>query len=274
MSSTRRSAKKLMHIATISDLDGWIPTQCKRFVTSCRRYMPRCILHLVAPAPTPKQAAKAGQYHVQAQQLFDTVKVVKRTEVPGRLAYYDRLRTALPLLCNVPGVLYMDPDTDVMADLSEIPELVGAAAMGWVRNPLGMGFVKEYQEKIGVDTDSCIEEGMIYVNANLATLWDEIYARPEVDKTCFAPGMLVWDTLRRQVTSVQLDDTYNVTRVAPERFLTTKTLHYTGPFKAWRGYLRWSDNPRNIWFADKPLWDISKMEESPWPDQRSQSTAT
>jgi hypothetical protein len=234
--------------------------------------MPDCSLHLVAPAPTPSQAEQAGEYHIAAQQLFDTVKVVKRTAVPGRLAYYDRLRSALPVLCNVPGVLYIDPDTDVMADLSDIPGLVGSAAMGWVRNPTVMPFVREYHARIGVSSDACIEPGMLYVNANLAALWDEIYARYEVDKTCFAPGMLVWDTVRREVESVRLDDAYNVTRVAPANFLTTKTLHYTGPFKDWRGYLRWSDNPRNIWFAEKPLWDVSEMEES-CQDQRSQLTA-
>ena len=127
MTAAKRQAR--LDVVTICNA-AWLDTHTARFIHLGRRAMPDARFHLLFVGSKAKCAASA------TPDQFDSVKVVpdKTKGQPGYLGYNEPRYT----LCERFGldeVVYIDPDVDIVADISHITDDC-PASLGWCRSPV------------------------------------------------------------------------------------------------------------------------------------------
>jgi len=135
--------------------------------------------------------------------------------------------------------VYMDPDTDVVADLQGIQSIAPDADMLWVANPLLLKPVLADLMKHGfhpAETSAApvlMECGFIYMRRDFMTDFAEAALRfPDVND--FAPGSTYWNMVMLSLgaKACRLPDMFNRTFWdVPAAICDAKTVHFTGQWK-------------------------------------------
>jgi len=225
-----------MNIVTICDLDGWMQTHLARWVYLAKQTMPDADLHLVVPVDDGTDHEVLAAFASRADKYFVQVKFVPKVDMTGRLLYYDRMRAGLPNLLGLDEMLYADPDIDFRASVESLQTFKPDKKLLWVANPVELRDIRPGLKAIGrVDNDPLVEEGFLYLRGDLLRDFDEVLTTKPVDRTCIAPGMIVWTELSRRSYAARMPDEYNTTmRAHLLRILDARTLHFTGNTKKQR----------------------------------------
>ena len=117
-----------LDIATICKADHWVDDVLPRFAAlidaHCTGTVRRHLLLLVPPA-----AAEIEPLAARLRRQWHSVVVMPFADpYPGRrLLAFDELRAGLTAIFGLRELLYVDPDTDVVADLQGIQRIVPEA---------------------------------------------------------------------------------------------------------------------------------------------------
>jgi hypothetical protein len=250
-----------LHVATISKADHWVDDVLPRFAAYVRAHCTGTVrLHLLLVVDPQTSPDEAEACEIRARRLFDTV--VRRAFVdpdPGRrLLAFDALRAGLTTTLGVPELLYLDPDTDVVADLQDIRRIAPEAALLWTANPLPLEPViadlVRHGFATGSDAGPLVEPGFLYLRRDLAAAFADLQNRfPDVHR--FAPGSTYWNMLVRSLgpQAVRLPDEFNRTFWdVPAAVATARSVHYTGQWKRLQPFVEYRRDRRELVVHARP----------------------
>jgi hypothetical protein len=254
----------VLDIATISKADRWIDDMLPRFAAFARAHCSgRVRLHLLLLVADDVADAEAARIEARGRDLFDAV-VRERFVDPEphrRLAVFDELRAGLPTKLNLPELLYIDPDTDIVGDLQGIQTLAREADVLWVANPLPLRPVLADLERhgFGMPADAAspvvAEPGFLYLRRDLAAEFAALRIR-YADVHGFAPGSTWWNMLVRSLgpKAARLPDEFNRTFWDLAAATTSaRSVHYTGQWKHLRPFVEYRRERRQIVLHPRPV---------------------
>ena len=252
----------MLNIATISKADDWLDTVLPRFVAYVRAHCsgPRR-LHLLLLTTDDDETATAAAI-ARAAALFDEVvcEPFHDATPQQRLLVFDELRASLPTTFGVPELLYIDPDTDVVADLQGIQSLSPNAELLWAANPFPLRPVLEDLARHGFSRSGeegilpCVEPGFLYLRRDLSWHFAALKEQfPDVHR--FAPGSTYWTMLAQTLGSqaVRLPDDYNRTFWDVSGAASTaRSVHYTGQWKRLQPFVEYRRERRELVIHAQP----------------------
>ena len=127
--AARAKRQARLNVATICNAD-WLDTHTERFIRLARRAMPDANFTLLYVGES--DALKASKTPDQFDRVLTAT--IADTDAPGYLAY-NAPRYGLCSLMDCDTVVYLDPDIDVLADISALPD-ESETTLGWCRSPV------------------------------------------------------------------------------------------------------------------------------------------
>lgn len=252
-----------LDIVTICKADRWVDEVLPRFAGlvdgNCSGLVRRHLLLLTDPAASPATEARQvaallrdGWHGVVCRPFVDRFE-------GRRLLAFDALRAGLLRAFGLREALYMDPDTDVVADLQGIQRIAPRAALLWVANPLPLAPVLADLERYGFHPRGgrrpLMEPGFFYARRDLETEFAAACSRFP-DANGFAPGSTYWNVVMHTLggEAVRLPDEYNRTFWdVPASVSTAKSVHFTGHWKHLQPYLEHDRPGRRIVIRPDPV---------------------
>ena len=150
-----------MDIITICD-QNWISNHLTRFIKLGQRAMPDAKFHALI--------VSNDRIKHPTLDLFDSVRFCKEKEQTGYL-YWNELRYSLLKRFKLSECLYVDPDVDIFADISDIAEMHPKAELMAVRSPVTPAGFDELFALLGISpatpSDPVINSGMMYLRRDL-----------------------------------------------------------------------------------------------------------
>ena len=263
-------AGDVLDIVTICKADAWVDEVLPRFATMidahCSGTVRRHLLLLADPAAGPDETRRfeslvAGGWHTILCRPFED------HDTGRRLLVFDALRAGLLAEFGLQEALYLDPDTDVVADLQGIQRIAPEAELLWVANPLLLTPVLEDLQRLvptppqprasSADEQQPIlmEPGFFYMRRDLSGDFAAARARfPDVND--FAPGSTYWNIVMRDLgdRAVRLPDDFNRTFWdVPAAVVRAKSVHFTGQWKRLQPYLEYDRPGRRITIHPEPV---------------------
>lgn len=248
----------ILDIVTICKADHWLDDVLPRFAAlvdaNCSGTVRRHLLLLTAPE-TPAEDEGRLAAALLARGWYSVVCESPTDEQAGRrLLLFDSLRARLPGTFGLRECLYMDPDTDVVADLQGIQSIAPDADLLWVANPLCLEPVVADLRRHGLEPAGgaappvLMEPGFLYLRRDLDGEFAAAAARhPEVNE--FVPGSSYWNFVMRALgpRAVRLPDEFNRTFWdVPAAATRARTVHYTGQWKHLRPHVEYDRPARRI----------------------------
>jgi len=137
--------QRRMHVVTISD-KRWLDTHTERFIRLARRAMPDANYSLVYVGH--------GRARNQSKtpDKFDRVLTVKDDKTAPGYLHYNAIRYGLCGMLDAGELVYIDPDVDIVSDISGILDDC-AASVGWCRSPVEPQHFSEGMRKLGLNGD-------------------------------------------------------------------------------------------------------------------------
>jgi len=132
-----------LNVATICNA-GWLNTHTARFIQLARKAMPDANFSLLYVGES--DALKASKTPDRFDRVLEATIADK--DAPGYLAY-NAPRYGLCSLMDCETVVYLDPDIDVLADISALPDECDTA-LGWCRSPVEPAGFAEAMRACGV----------------------------------------------------------------------------------------------------------------------------
>lgn len=137
--------QRRMHVVTICD-KRWLDTHTERFIRLARKAMPDAAYTLVYVG-TARNRNKS-----KTPDMFDVVRTVKDDKTAPGYLRYNEIRYSLCSMLNLPEVVYLDPDVDIVSDISAILDDC-AAEVGWCRSPVEPQGFGDAMRKLGLSGD-------------------------------------------------------------------------------------------------------------------------
>lgn len=249
---------KPLDIVTICKSDEWVDTVLPRFGTlidnACSGVVRRHLLLLVDAASMPSVEGQIVRRLIAQGWHTVVCKPMPECRSNHRLLVFDELRAGLLTEFGLREALYMDPDTDVVADLQGIQWIAPEAELLWVANPLLLDPVLAdlcrygFTPAGGRQQPVLMEPGFIYLRRDLSVAFADVRERfPQVNE--FVPGSTYWNIVMLELGSqaVRLSDDYNRTFWdVPSAVTRARSVHFTGQWKRLQPFLEYDRPGRRI----------------------------
>lgn len=241
--SLNAAARDSLDIVTISKADEWVYDVLPRFAAlidaHCSGVVRRHLLLVTDPETSPAAEREAVAALIEQGWHSVVCRPLESLHQGRRLLAFDALRSGLLEEFGLREALYLDPDTDVVADLSGIQDIAPEADLLWVANPLPLGPVLADLARHGftpagdLDRPVLMEPGFFYLRRDLRREFDDVCSRyPEVND--FVPGSTYWNMVMLELgtKAFRLADEYNRTFWdVPGAVTNAKSVHFTGQWK-------------------------------------------
>ena len=168
-------------VATISNA-AWMDTHTERFIRLARRAMPDAEFALVYVGKD-KDIAKS-----KTPAMFDRMITTPDDNTAQGYLHYNAIRYRLCSGLGVDEVVYIDPDVDIVSDISAITEDC-TASLGWCRSPVEPAGFADACRKMGLSGDApWANSGTLVMRGD----FDEAYAKAADDVAAvgFDPRMI------------------------------------------------------------------------------------
>jgi hypothetical protein len=247
-----------LDIVTICKADDWVRGVLPRFAAlideHCSGVVRRHLL-LVTDAETGPAAEGEAVAALVEQGWYSVVcRPLDGLHQGRRLLAFDALRSGLLAEFGLREALYVDADTDVVADLRGIRAVAPEADLLWVANPLPLGPVLADLERHGFtpagdkDLPVLMEPGFFYLRRDLRREFDDMCARyPVVNE--FVPGSTYWNMMMLELgpKASRLADEFNRTFWDVRAAATNaKSVHFTGQWKLLQPHVEYDRPDRSI----------------------------
>ena len=247
---TPPAAPNKLNIVTATRADGWVYNHIPRFVYYIDRYAGPCKKHIILCVPNTVLTAEAEYIHSQLERYFDVVQVLKEENhwEDDKTMYFDQLRATFLDRFGLKEALYLDPDIDILEDMSHLTYTAPAASLLWVSNTIVVKNVAEDIQGVG-DTDSSlqpIEPGFMYMRKSFANEINEAIAKYPPKTLNSIPGLFYWEVIKQYEgkKAVQLPSRYNRTFWdIPGCVKHAGSVHYTGRWKNIQPYVEYVREP-------------------------------
>lgn len=254
-----------LDVVTICRADRWVDDVLPRFAAlvdaNCSGTVRRHLLLVTDPDVTPAAEGRmvgtlVGQgWHQVVCRPFDD-------PYPGRrLLAFDALRAGLTAELGLREALYMDPDTDVVADLQGIQTIAPEADLLWVANPLLLDPVVADLGRYGFEPAGgrgapvLMEPGFLYLRRDLREEFVALCGRFP-DANTFVPGSTYWNMLMLALgaRAVRLPDEFNRTFWdVPGAVTVARSVHFTGQWKRLQPHVEYDRPARRIVIRPEPV---------------------
>lgn len=164
--------------------------------------------------------------HVQGL-MFTTV-----TEMPGRLMFYDAVRTTLLDIFKLPEALYLDVDADILQDLSDIPLLnVDAPVIASVDPMPPMEDTRKAFEAYNIPKEAInYQNGLLYMRRSFKQEFEQIMSEDKIQLAgSFMAGSAIWNVILHRHKAPVVPLTHYVCWQHSTAMLHSKIIHFNGP---------------------------------------------
>jgi hypothetical protein len=243
-----------MNIVTICTIDDWMSTHLTRFVHFAQKAAEEVKIHVAVPTRNePGETIQAVRNVLEDAGLV--VRFIKQQDVAGRLLYFDMLRSAALDIFGLDAALYVDPDVDILDDVSDMQSYDGDLL--WVPDVLTMAQLAPQLRALEIvpPIPNC---GFLHMRRSFKQDFERWVNDSRIDRGSFAPGSVIWAAIAKGDGTHALPQEYQVTTWGPEWFGRARAIHFTGPLaKRWRPYIRYthasSDRLRRMTIEPEPV---------------------
>lgn len=228
----------VLNIVTATKADYWVYTHIPRFVHYLDNYAGPCKKHILLCVSDNKENDDEVAYMVEQLNIyFDVVKVLYRKNPwkNDRTLFFDQLRAEYLSLFDLEEALYLDPDVDVLEDLSKLPHMHIDSNLLWVSNTLPVRYVEEEIQNIpNTKAAPPIEPGFMYMRKSFKKEMNEAIKQHPPDTLKSIPGLFYWELVKQYQgdKATQLYGGYHRTFWDLETCIKlAATVHYTGRWK-------------------------------------------
>jgi len=147
--ATARNAndrQRRMHVVTICNA-AWLDTHTERFIRLAHKAMPDAAYTLVYVGHG------AARNKSKTPDMFDVVRTVKDDKTAPGYLRYNEIRYSLCSMLDLPEIVYIDPDVDIVSDISAILDDCHAS-VGWCRSPIEPQGFGDGMRKLGLNGDA------------------------------------------------------------------------------------------------------------------------
>jgi len=218
-----------MNIVTICEPDAWIDTHLVRFMAFAKKVLPSdTAYHLIMPYDA-KAGRDAENVASRLASYFTAIRMTEKHSVEGRLLYYDWLRSYSLTAFNLREALYIDCDTDILTDISAIPEYSSADLL-WTPNGVKPGDVQRALKIYGLTPkEHFMEPAVIYFRRSFVEEFERIMNDKKLRTDTFVPGSGIWNIIMHQHDSTfMLPYAYNQVPWDFDRIVGARVVHYAG----------------------------------------------
>lgn len=239
-----------LNIVTVATCNEWIEYHLRRFVWQAKKTNPKANYYVIIPYSEEEKDAALTWKSVLLPH-FTAVVTTRCIDVPGRLMYYDWLRSNVLEAFGLEEALYLDADADIMENLDHIRDIQPDKQLLCVPNTLTMTDVTKTLLQYGLDYSSfpCIDPGFLYFRRSYAAEFNRIRQEHRYNNNDFVPGSSVWNVVIQQAGDAGvLPYTYNVHVVWGWHSLAhAKVIHFCGDLgKVQRKQWDVANHPDNV----------------------------
>lgn len=220
-----------MNIVTICSTN-WID-HLDRFLYFAKKAMPMANIHVLL---VYSKAQDTTDFLVKVKDtLLTLVKAVRFTteiEMPGRLMFYDYVRSELLNAFHLTEALYVDVDVDILQDVSDLPTLAPDAEIMACLDPYGptnsvqVAF-KQYDITWG---GLNYQIGALYMRQSFEQEFKQLVREQRIPMAGeFMPGSAIWNVILHRHKAAVIPETYHACWQRGLALLTTKIIHFNGP---------------------------------------------
>ena len=170
----------MKHLCTIITPD-WVDAHLSRWLRYVKRNCPDTNLYLFYVG---------GNIDADFPTLRDQFEAVEELPAEGR-AQFNRIRMSATTTFGVGAIGYLDADSDVLADISAIPELVGDSTLAFVDSPAIHKPWSDLCRKLGKGSDWsgwAGNNGLLYMTEDWGERYDK--AVKAVEDTGISPRII------------------------------------------------------------------------------------
>jgi hypothetical protein len=219
-----------LNIVTMCMLDGWIKEHLRRFVHMARLNVPKARLHLLIPSDHINLTKDEQALCALLSQHFKDLQVIQKQDIPGRLLYFDLARAYALDVFGLKEALYVDVDSDILTDISDIPQLIGDAELAWTPNSVRPDDVISALRQCKLPADGpYMEPAVIYMRRSFVDDFHKVLANKKLQLGAWVPGSAVWNIIMQQCPKrFMLPYEYNTVPWEITALANAKIIHYAG----------------------------------------------
>lgn len=179
------------------------------------------------------------------------------------LMYFDQIRARILSLCGLDEALYVDPDVDIVGDLTGLPEQSDADIL---TSPCTL--VPPQDRKFMMDiggTRPIVYSGMFYIREDFNTLFDKVIRKFDVGSTGI-PGTTAINICFFYMDTYLLEPYWHTTLWEMEHAIRdARIIHYSGRWKNIQPYATFHMKDEKRHMLVHPEKVITGYEIEPYP---------
>ena len=243
----------VLNVMTVVSANAFLYQHMPRFLAYLKSFNPNARLHVVLCVDSDSLVSRGELDHMLAYLNTHAaqVKLVRHDNVYPNdpLLYYDKLRTVLLQIFDIPEGLYIDPDVDVTTDLSGIQDVRPDTYVMWTPTQGIIPTVANDVRTAGIGDNAITpmaECGFLYLrkDADLITMFEDIERRCGDKFRSFGMlGTAYWNVIIKQLGLGAFElsaDWHRSLWAMPESVALSKCIHYTGRWKVIQPYVTYT----------------------------------
>jgi hypothetical protein len=221
------SVSSNINIATIAHGEEWLSYHLRRWLWQAQKTNPDANYYLVIPY-LPGQRAGACTWKKRLAKHFSGIVLTEHVQIPGRLAYYERLRAHTLEAFGIPEALYTDVDVDILTNLDHLRDLYPRANMLWVPNAIYPPDVRAALVAYKLSTAAPISDpGWLYMRRSYAKEFENVRLAGKIPMNTYVPCSGVWNVVMRQAgDTMSIPYSYNTVYWEHKLLANAKVIHF------------------------------------------------
>lgn len=194
-----------MNIVGVCRPDDWVDTHLLRWRWLLQRSVSDLKCYLIIQYGLD-DVAKVRSMVDKVGHAFNGIRLIadRTSHVKGFSVFTDCIRAGMTAAFGITEALYMDIDTDVLSDLSVIPEF-GSEDILWTPNSVSRDSVTRALDAYGITpSPPYVEPAVIYLRRSFEAEYRRIASDNKLDLNDYLPGVNIWNVVVRQHASARM----------------------------------------------------------------------
>lgn len=218
-----------LNIVTVAHGEEWLSYHLRRFLWQATKTNPLARYYLVIPY-YPGSRDDALMWKQRLDPYFTDIALTEIQNIPGRLVYYEVLRSRCLEAFDLAECLYIDADADIMTDLGHVRYLEPDANLLWVPNAVQKEEVATELSVQGLDAKPpYADPGFLYMRRSYAADFEQARQDYTGSYNTYVPGASMWNVaIRRAGDTAMLPYNYDVVYFVHQHLHSAQVIHFAG----------------------------------------------